>query len=78
MRRSKRRNTIAAKKRLHARRIVRLCRTISRKDISEQFAKLIEQHIIDRLPAQQMRRLMSGDWGKPMREAMKLTAPFLA
>lgn len=78
MRKRRRQSTVAAKKRLHARRIVRLCRAIARKDISDQFAELVESHIIAKLPAHLMRRLTSGDCGRPMREAMNLTIPFFA
>lgn len=78
MRKSKRATTYAAKKRLNARRIVRLCKAIARKDVSDAFARLIEDHIIATLPAPLMRRLAGGDWGHPMRAAMKLTVPFFA
>ena len=78
MRRSKRQITFSAKRRLYARRIVRLCKAIARKDVSEEFAALVEDHIIAKLPAPLMRRLVSGDWRRPMREAMKLTVPFFA
>lgn len=66
------------KKRLYARRIVRLCKAIARKDIPAELAVLVEDHIISRLPAPLMRKLVSGDCGRPMREAMKLTIPFFA
>lgn len=78
MAKAKRKITYAAKKRYYARRIVRLCKAIARKDVSDELAKLIEDHIVSRLPAPIMRRLIDGDWGRPMREAMKLTVPFFA
>jgi len=78
MRKSKRKNTYAAKKRLYTRRIVRLCKAIARKDVSEEFVTLIEDHIIAKLPVPLMRRLVGGDWRRPMREAMKLTVPFFS
>ena len=78
MPKTKRKITYAAKKRFYARRIVQLCKTIARKDVSEDLAKLIEDHIIARLPAPLMRRLIGGDMSRPMREAMKLTVPFFA
>lgn len=78
MRRPKRQTTYSTKKRIYARRIVRLCKAIARKDVSEELAKLIEDHIVSRLPAPLMRRLVGGDMRRPMREAMKLTVPFFA
>ncbi len=78
MRKPKRQITYSMKKRLYARRIVRLCKAIARKDVSEELAKLIEDHIVAKLPAASMRRVVAGDWGRPMREAMKLTVPFFA
>ena len=78
MRKSKRKMTYVAKKRLYARRIVRLCKVIANKDVSEKLAAFVEDYIVTRLPAPLMRRLVGGDWGRPMREAMKLTVPFFA
>jgi hypothetical protein len=78
MSKTKRKITYAAKKRLYARRIVRLCKTIAHKDVSDELAKLIEDHIVSKLPAPLMRRLVGGDLRRPMREAMKLTVPFFA
>lgn len=78
MRKTRRQITYAAKKRLYARRIVRLCKATARKDVSDEFSALVEDHIIARLPAHLMRRLVGGDWRRPMREAMKLTVPFFA
>ncbi len=78
MSKTKRKINYAAKKRLYARRIVRLCTAIARKDVSAELARLIEDHIVARLPSPLMRRLVGGDWRRPMREAMKLTVPFLA
>ena len=78
MPKDKRKITHAARKRLYARRIVRLCKAVARKDVSDDLAKVIEEHIIAKLPAPLMRRLISGDWRRPMREAMKLTIPFFA
>jgi hypothetical protein len=68
MRKPKRQITYSMKKRLNARRIVRLCKAIARKDVSEELAKLIEDHIVAKLPNASMRRLV----------AMKLTVPFFA
>lgn len=78
MRKAKRQITYGTKRRLYARRIVRLCKAIARKDVSDELAKLIEDHIVTKLPAPLMRRLVGGDWRRPMREAMKLTVPFFA
>ncbi len=78
MRKSRRKMTYAAKKRLHARRIVRLCKMIAKKDVSKNLAAIVEDYIVTRLPAPLMRRLVNGDWGRPMRDAMKLTVPFFA
>lgn len=78
MAKAKRKITYAAKKRFYARRIVRPCKAIARKDVSDELAKLIEDHIMCKLPAPLMRRLVGGDWRRPMREAMKLTVPFFA
>ena len=78
MSKPKRQITYSAKRRLYARRIVRLCKAIACKDVSEEFATLIEDHIVAKLPAPLMRRLIAGDWRRPMREAMKLTVPFFA
>ncbi len=78
MRKSKCRISYSTKKRLYARRIVQLCKAVARKDIPDELARLIEDHIITKLPAPLMRRLISGDWRRPMREAMKLTIPFFA
>lgn len=78
MRKPARPMSYSRKKRLCARRIVRLCKAIARKDIAAELAVLVEDHIIARLPAQLMRRLVAGDCGRPMREAMKLTIPFFA
>lgn len=78
MRKLARPMSYSRKKRLYARRIVRLCQAIARKDIAAGLAVLIEDHIMAKLPAPLMRRLVAGDWGRPMREAMKLTVPFFA
>jgi hypothetical protein len=78
MAKAKRKMTYAAKKRFFARRIVRLCQAIARKDASSELVDLIVDHIIAKLPAPLMRRLVDGDWRRPMREAMKLTVPFFA
>ena len=75
---AKRKITYAAKKRFYARRIVLLCKAIARKEISDDLAKLIEDHIVAKLSPPLMRRLVGGDWRRPMREAMKLTVPFFA
>lgn len=78
MSKTKRKITYATKKRLYARRIVRLCTAIAHKNVSDELAKLIEDHIVSKLPAPLMRRLVGGDLRRPMREAMKLTVPFFA
>ncbi|MEQ1652401.1 MAG: hypothetical protein ABL897_07935 [Hyphomicrobium sp.] len=78
MRKAKRKTTYAAKKRFYARRIVRLCQAVTRKNVSDDLAIVIEEHIIAKLSGPMMRRLVTGDWGRPMREAMKLTIPFFA
>lgn len=78
MRKRTRPLSYSRKKRLYARRIVRLCTAIARKDITAKLARLVEDHIIARLSAPLMRRLVAGDCGRPMREAMKLTIPFFA
>ena len=70
--------TYAAKKRLAARRVVRFCKAITRQNISDTFARIVENHIIATMPAPLMRKLVSGDWGKPQLAAMKLTVPFFA
>ncbi len=66
------------KKRLYAHRIVRLCKAIARKEVSAELLVLVEDHVMAKLSAPLMRRLVAGDWGRPMREAMKLTIPFFA
>ena len=43
-----------------------------------EFVELIAVHIVATLPASSMRRLVNGDYGKPMKEAMMLTLPFFA
>jgi len=78
MRKMRRQITYNAKRRLYARRIVLLCKAVARKDVPEELAKLIEDHIIAKLPAPLMRRLVRGDMRRPMLEAMKLTVPFFA
>jgi hypothetical protein len=78
MRKTKRQITYSKKRRLYARRIVRLCNAIAGKNSSDEFIALIEDHVIAKLPAPLMRRLVKGDCGQPMFEAMKLTAPYLA
>lgn len=78
MRKPARPMSYSCKKRLYARRIVRLCKAISRKDIPTELSVLVEEHIMAKLSAPLMRRLVAGDWGRPMREAMKLTVPFFA
>jgi len=74
----KRQTRYSAKKRSYAGRIVRLCAAVTGKSISDECAEAIGEYIIDKLPKALMRRLVRGDYGLPMREAMKLTAPFLA
>lgn len=76
MRKPARPMSYSRKKRLYARRIVRLCKAIARKDIPAELALLVEDHIMAKLSAPLMRRLVAGDWGRPMREAMKLTVLF--
>ena len=69
---------IADRKLACARRIAILCKRISRKNLRADFIELIAEHIVARLPAPLMRRLLKGDCGKPMFEAMKLTVPYFA
>jgi hypothetical protein len=78
MRKPARPTSYSRKKRLYARRIVRLCKAIARKDIPAKLSVLVEDHILAKLSAPLMRRLVAGDFGRPMREAMKLTIPFFA
>jgi hypothetical protein len=78
MAKSKRQISYGTKRRIYARRIVRLCKAIAQKDVSDELAKLIEDHIVSKLPSPLMRRLVGGDLRRPMREAMKLTVPFFA
>ncbi len=61
-----------------ARRIVVLCMRLARKKLRMEFVDLIAVHIVATLPASSMRRLVNGDYGKPMKEAMMLTLPFFA
>ena len=65
------------KKRSIIRRIVVLCTRVARRDLSTDIVELITTHILQTLPKSTMRRLISGDLGRPMFEAMKRTAPFL-
>lgn len=69
---------IANQKLARARCIVVLCKRITRKKVKPDFVELIAEHIVTTLPASLMRRLLKGDCGKPMLEAMKLTAPYFA
>ena len=78
MSKTKRKITYAAKKRFYARRIVLFCKAIACKDVSSELIDVIADHIVAKLPAATMRRVIAGDWGRPMREAMKLTVPFFA
>ncbi len=78
MPKAKRKITYAARKRWYARHIVRLCKAIAGKSLTAELAVIIEDRIIERLPAALMRKLVGGDFGRPMREAMKLTVPFFA
>lgn len=78
MRKSRRKMSYAVKRRLTARRIVGICKMISKKDVSKNLAALVEDYIVTKLPKPLMLRLVHGDWGRPMREAMKLTVPFFA
>ena len=67
---------IANRKLACARRIAVLCKRLSRKSLKADFIELIAEHIVARLPAPLMRRLLKGDCGRPMLEAMKLTIPY--
>jgi hypothetical protein len=48
------------------------------KNASDAYVSIIADHIIAKMPSSLMRRLINGDWRRPMREAMKLTVPFFA
>ena len=78
MSKAKRKITYAAKKRFYARRIVLFCKAIACKDVSSELIDVMVDHIVAKLPAASMRRVIAGDWGRPMRDAMKLTVPFFA
>ena len=61
-----------------ARRIVVLCMRLEHRKLHDEFIDLIAKHIVAKLPSKSMRRLVKGDYGKPMLDAMKLTAPYFA
>ena len=74
----KRKNRTTLQKLDRTRRIVIVCMKLSRKKLRGDYIDLIVEHVIAKLPSDLMRRLVRGDCGKPMLEAMKLTAPYFA
>lgn len=60
------------------RRIVVLCMRIAEKQLNAEIVDLITSHVIAKLPTRQMHRLVKGDCGKPMLDAMMLTARYFA
>ncbi|RTL72535.1 MAG: hypothetical protein EKK41_04175 [Hyphomicrobiales bacterium] len=78
MQKQKRKISYRVKKKQYANRVARACACIALKSAPEEFVAMIEDHILAKLPAPLMRRLTNGDFGRPMREAMKLTVPFFA
>lgn len=78
MTKRKRRNRTTLDKLDRTRRIVVVCMKLSRKKLRSDYVDLIVEHVIANLPRPLMRRLIRGDCGKPMLEAMKLTAPYFA
>lgn len=75
---TKLKTTIAATKRLKcALRVVELCQRVANKRMSAAFTVLIAELIVAKVPARFMRRLLKGDCGRPMFEAMKLTIPYI-
>ena len=61
-----------------ARRIVVLCMRVAHKNVNATFVDLIAEHIVAKLPARLMQRLVKGDHGRPMLAAMKLTLPYFS
>ncbi len=78
MTKRRRTNRTTRQKLERSRRIVVLCMRIAKKQLKAEFIDLIATHVIAKLPAKYMRRLVKGDFGKPMLEAMKLTVPYFA
>ena len=76
MAKTKRKNRTTLERLDRTRRIVIVCMKLSRKKLRSDYVDLIVEHVTAKLPAPLMRRLVKGDCGKPMREAMKLTAPY--
>lgn len=78
MRKAGRQVSYQVKRRQYAQRVARACAAIALKDAPEELIAMVEKRIMANLPAPLMRRLVRGDFGLPMREAMKLTVPFFA
>ena len=78
MAKGRRTNRTTQNKLERARRIVVLCMRIAKKQLKAEFIDLIAAHVVAKLPANLMRRLVKGDFGKPMLEAMRLTVPYFA
>ena len=78
MRKSKRKMTYAAKKRIYARRIVRLCKMIAKKDVSNDLTALVEDYIVTKLPASLMLRLVQGRLGTANARSHETHRPFFA
>ena len=78
MARRRRTNRTTRQKLERTRRIVVLCMRIAKKQFKAEVIDLITAHVVATLPANHMRRLVKGDFGKPMLAAMKLTVPYFA
>lgn len=78
MAKRRRTNRTTRQKLERTRRIVILCMRIAEKQLNPEIVDLITAHVIAKLPAGQMHRLVKGDCGKPMLDAMMLTAPYFA
>ena len=78
MARRRRTNRTTRQKLERTRRIVVLCMRIAKKQFKAEVIDLITAYVVAKLPANYMRRLVKGDFGKPMLAAMKLTVPYFA
>ena len=78
MAKGRRTNRTTRQKLERTRRIVVLCMKIAKKHFKAEVIDLITAHVVAKLPDNYMRRLVKGDFGKPMLEAMKLTVPYFA
>jgi hypothetical protein len=78
MTKRRRTNRTTRQKLERSRRIVVLCMRIAKQQLKAEIIDLIAAHVVAKLPANHMRRLVKGDFGKPMLEAMKLTVPCFA